>query len=291
MRSLRRSSRVCYRLIQDQQNLQEQKLFDLDESLLLHCENALTTEQLLFPELLHLQPVEAGGEHAHRVVADPHRAPPGPEEEPRQLAVAEQRPGAEVPGGRREAAVRSRVAPSASHPHESPSDTSAQGINNSHKGVNVFAYSTLSATRCVKRPALSVEKMFPDRFLTDRQTFIHPENKIHIKRCIQGNLGGTLASNQRAANSPPASRPGRMPRTIRLQSRHSLWSYVEIARMRQNVNLQCCRLRGLRVFINLREGLGVFTQHRLGRRPTPCSESLHSVLWPRLLEPEDHVTL
>lgn len=47
--------------------------------------------------------MEVGGEHAHRVVADPHRVASGPEEQPRKLTVTEQSGSAEVPGGKRTA--------------------------------------------------------------------------------------------------------------------------------------------------------------------------------------------
>jgi len=77
---------------------------------------------------VELQPVEAGGEHAHRVVANPHRVSPGPEEQPLQLAVAEQRLGAEVPGGAERTITRLEPALELSplNPHKSLSDTSEQ---------------------------------------------------------------------------------------------------------------------------------------------------------------------
>jgi len=50
--------------------------------------------------------------------------------------------------------------------------------------VNVFAYSTLRATRCVKSPAVSVEKMFPDRFLTDRHRHSFIEKLKSISNAV-----------------------------------------------------------------------------------------------------------
>lgn len=44
--------------------------------------------------------MEVGGEHAHCVVANPHRAASSPEEQPLQLTVTEQSLRAEVPGGK-----------------------------------------------------------------------------------------------------------------------------------------------------------------------------------------------
>lgn len=44
--------------------------------------------------------MKVSGEHAHRVIANPHRAASSPEEQPLQLTVTEQCLSAEVPGGK-----------------------------------------------------------------------------------------------------------------------------------------------------------------------------------------------
>lgn len=54
--------------------------------------------ELMLTKAAELESSEVGGEHAHRVVADLHRFTPSPEEQPFQLAVAEQSVCAEVPG-------------------------------------------------------------------------------------------------------------------------------------------------------------------------------------------------
>lgn len=54
--------------------------------------------ELMLTKAAELESSEAGGEHARRVVADLHRVASSPEEQPLQLAVAEQSVRAEVPG-------------------------------------------------------------------------------------------------------------------------------------------------------------------------------------------------
>lgn len=58
---------------------------------------ALTTAELMLPEVAQLKAAEVSGEHARRVIADLHRVASGPEEQPFQLAVTKQSIRAEVP--------------------------------------------------------------------------------------------------------------------------------------------------------------------------------------------------
>lgn len=69
----------------------------------------LTTSELLFAQVAKLQSVEVGGEHAHRVIANPHGVAASPEEQPLELTVTEQSLSAEVPGGKNQQAVKSCV--------------------------------------------------------------------------------------------------------------------------------------------------------------------------------------
>lgn len=71
--------------------------------------------ELMLTKAAELQPSEVGGEHARRVVADLHRVASSPEEQPLQLAVAEQGVRAEVPGQKNsvtpDPCTRERVCP------------------------------------------------------------------------------------------------------------------------------------------------------------------------------------